>query len=804
MPIKSTYFLVPIFLLLTLITLRAQDYAISLEVLDQATGLPLESAEVAIQPCACGGITNPSGRFSIQLPENTYSLSISYIGYGTEVRTITLNKSLVLKVQLSEEQEQLSEVIVRAKRISDNIELPQMGALQIQTQELKKMPSGLGEVDVLRSMTLLAGVNNAGEISNGLSVRGGALDQNLLLLDNAPVFNPTHLFGLFTVFTPDMLSSVDLYRANIPARYGGRTTSVLDIKVKNPYVDKFKLNGGVGIVSSRLALETPLIKDKLMLTFGGRGGFTDFLLPVVSKRLKDTKAKFYDATLKLLYLPNESDQITFTGFFSKDFYQLDLITKIQNINAENNQYDFQTLNGTLNWRHSFSETSNLRTFLVMSDYSPKTIFPEVDNDNQIEFESKINYLSLSSEYSKEISSELNYYFGIQGNKYQISPGELLPGSANSVTGVKLDQENSYEFAGYGNLNFSPVKNVALSAGFRLNHYVMVGPFTQAQFNQETGVLTGTTVFEKGAGVKTYNGLEPRLGANVKLDETTSLKVSYAKLNQYLQNVYNSTTPLPTSRWKTADPTIKPQSSDTYGFGIYKNFDDNEIEVGLEGYYRDSKNNLTYKPGADFFLEQYLERDVIQGEGKAYGVEFSLRKPRGKVNGWVNYTWSRSLLRSENERLADRVNNNQWYPSDFDRPHVVNGTVNFEGDKYNTWSFNFTGQTGRPFTVANSVFVLENIDVPIFIDRNNARLKPYHRLDFSWKVKYGSNPNRKWVGDWTFTIYNLYGRRNPFNQYYTQRQTGVDADVFLGNPLGTYELSIMNSPLFAITYNFAFN
>ena len=792
-----------VFTVLCSSTIEAQEFLLVVEVIDELTQQPLESAEIIIDQCSCGGITNNNGIFSINLPQNSYSVHINYIGFKSETANVNLISRKKIIINLVEEQEQLSEVVVRAKRINDNLELPQMGALQLKTQELKKIPSGLGEADVLRSMTLLAGVNNAGEISNGLSVRGGALDQNLLLLDNAPVFNPTHLFGLFSVFTPDVISSVDLYRANIPARYGGRITSVLDLKVKNPYVDKFKLSGGIGIVSSRLNIETPIIKDKLMMTLGGRAGLTDFLLPLVSERLKDTKAKFYDSTLKLLYLPTEDDQITFTGFYSKDFYQLDLITQIQNINAKNNQYDFKTLNGTLNWRHSFNDKSNLRTFLVMSDYSPKTIFPEVDNPNEIVFESKINYQSFASEFSKEIKSNLDYYVGVQANKYQIRPGELRPGNGNSVVAVSLAEENSYEFSGYGNVNFKPVTNVAISAGLRFSHYVLVGPYRQAQLDQTTGLLLGVTDFEKGAGVKTYNGLEPRLGANIKLNETTSIKASYARLNQYLQNVYNSTTPLPTSRWKTSDSNIKPQISDTYGLGIYKNLGNNEVELGLEGYYRDSKNNLTFKPGADFFLEEFLERDVIQGEGRAYGVEFSIKKSSGKVNGWLNYTWSRSLLRSDNENLGDRINNNNWYASDFDRPHVVNSTINFEGDKYNTWSFNFTGQTGRPYTVANSVFKLENIDVPIFIERNNARLRPYHRLDFSWNIKYGEKVNKRWIGDWTFTIYNVYSRRNPFNIYYSQRQPGVDADVFLGSPLGSYELSILNSPLFALTYNFVF-
>jgi hypothetical protein len=791
-------------LMLSSFVMSAQEYTLAFEVIAEDTGNPLQDAQIAIMPCNCGGVTNDAGRLSLELPEDTYSINVSFIGYKDDVRTLVLNKRTALVVKLAAAEEQLSEVIVRAKRRLDNVETPQMGALQINAQTLKKLPAAVGEFDVLRGMTLVAGVNNAGEVSNGLSVRGGSLDQNLLLYDYAPVFNPTHLFGLFSVFTPDMISTVDLYRANIPSRYGGRITSVLDVKVKNPYVDKTKFSGGIGLVSSRLNLETPLIKDKLMLNIGARAGLTGFLIPLLSERLKNTKANFYDSTMKLLYLPTENDQISLTGFYSKDFYQLDLISQIGNINAENNQYDLRTLNGTLNWTHTFGDESNLRNILVYSNYTPKTIFPEQDNDNEIKYTAKINYLSYISEFSKKVNNEFYYFAGVQANQYKISPGALDPGNGNSIEPVTLETETSYEIGTYANVNWNPTENIALSGGLRFNHFVFVGPFVEATFDDVSGILVDATIFEKGDGVKTYNSLEPRLGANLKLGENTSLKASYARTNQYLQNIYNTTTPLPTSRWKTADPNIKPQSADTYGFGIYQNLADNEIELGIEGYYRESENNLTYKPGADFFLEEFLERDVVQAKGQAYGVELSFKKPRGKINGWFNYTYSRSLLQSQNKKLADRVNNNKQYASDFDRPHVFNGTINFEGGKWNTLSFNFTAQSGRPYTVANSVFAIDEINVPIFIERNNARLRPYHRLDFSWKIKYGKNPNRKWKGDWTFTIYNLYGRRNPFNLYYQQRQGSVDSEVFLGSPLGTYELSILNSPLFAVTYNFVFD
>ena len=782
----------------------AQEHTVSFQILENVTNKPIEDVQIVLTPCACGGITDNNGEFNITLPEKTYNARISFIGFRTIEKDILLNQDVTLRLTLSEEQEQLSEVILRAKRVSDQLETAQMGAVKMTSLELEKMPAAIGEVDLLRGMTLLPGVNNAGEISNGLSIRGGSLDQNLLLYDFAPVFNPTHLFGLFSVFTPEAISSVDLYRANIPARYGGRTTSVLDVKVKNPYVDKLKLSGGIGLVSSRLSLETPIIKDKLLLYAGTRAGFTDFLLPIVSKRLEKTKARFYDHTIKLLYIPTDKDQISFTNFYSKDFYQLDLIAQIQNINAKSNQYDFKTLNNTLNWTHSFNENSSLRTVLLNSKYTPKTLFPESDNNNVIEYESQVNFLSIFSEYNEKINDRIDYYAGIQGNKYKIKPGKLDPGSANSVLQVSLDEENSYELSAYTNVNWNPIEPLTLSGGLRFTNFTFVGPYKQATFDENTGEITSVTEFDKGDKVKTYNALEPRLGANFKISKNTSVKASYARLNQYLQNIYNSTTPLPTSRWKISDPNIEPQRSDTYSVGLYQNLDNNNLELGVEGYYRNSDNNLTYKPGANFFLEEFLERDVVQAKGEAYGVEFSLKKPNGNVNGWLNYTWSRSFLKTEGVKLADRVNNNLWYPSDFDRPHVFNGTVNLEGDKYNTLSFNFTAQTGRPYTIANGYFSLEGIDVPVYLERNNARLKDYHRLDLSWKIKYSKKLNRRWVGDWTFTVYNLYSRKNQYNIYYTQRNGNLNSDVFGGSPLGSYELTIMNSPIFSLTYNFVFD
>jgi len=801
---KTTFsYLLFLVLYITSMNVYGQDFDLTIKLKNSLTNEPLPNANIFIMPCSCGGASNENGELTIKLKQGEYTVRTSYVGFNENLQNIVLEEDTIIEVFLEEENEVLSEVVVRAKKRNELLESPQMGVLQLNAQEIKKMPAALGEFDVLRSVTLMPGVNNSGEISNGISVRGGSLDQNLLLYDYAPVFNPTHLFGLFSVFTPDALSSVDIYRANIPARYGGRSTSVLDIKVRNPYVDKFKLSGGVGLVSSRLTVETPLVKDKLMVMAGIRAGLSDFLLPIFSERLKNTKARFYDSTIKLLYLPTDKDQISFTGFYSKDFYQLDLITKVENINAENNQYDFKTLNGTLNWSHTFNEKVSLKTIFVTSNYSPKNIFPELENTNEIEYKSGIHYLSLISEVSKKVSDKLDYYTGVQLNNYKINPGELDPGLSNGVLPVNLLEENSYELSGYANANWKPKRNLTLSAGLRYNYFQFNGPYVLNNYDEAGEVVIESNFIEKGKKVKSYNNLEPRLGVNFKIDESTSVKASYANANQYLQNVYNSTTPLPTSRWKTSDSFIKPQSSNAYGLGVYKDLKNNEIEVGVEGYFRSSKNNLTYRPGADFFLAESIEQSVAQVEGKAYGVELSFKKKVGNVNGWLNYTWSRSLLRSDEENLSNRINNNNWFSSDFDRPHIINASVNIIADKYNTVSFNFTGQTGRPYTIANGVFEFEDINVPIFLERNNDRLPTYHRLDFSWKVSYSKKKNPRWVGDWTFTVYNVYGRKNAYSRFYSQRDGNLDKDFFGGFPLGSNQLEVSNSPILALTYNFTF-
>ena len=796
------YFFVCI-LILTL-PLKAQEYDLTLYVTDFETGKPLSSLTVLINSSSGSGITSSEGVFSTSLPEKEYTLSLEYTGYKNKQLIIDLKKDTLISVKMNVFEEQLSEVVVLAKKMNENVETPQMGVFNITAKELVKIPSAFGEFDVLKSITLMAGVNNAGDVSNGISVRGGSLDQNLMLYDSAPVFNPTHLFGLLSVFTPDVISNVSMYQANIPSKYGGRISSVMDIKVKNPYVNKLKISGGIGLLSSRINLTTPLIKDKLFLLAGARAGFTDILFPIFVKRLENTKANFSDGTVKLLYLLNEDNQLSYTYFKSNDFYQLDLISTIENINAKSNQYDFGTSNHTLSWIYNFKNNTSLKSSIIHSIYSPMNLFPENDSDNVITFKSNVKYISAQTEFVDIRNEKLDYSIGLQTKNYIIEPGSLFPGKGNSITPITLNEEVSIDFSTYFNLNWNPQPNLSISAGLRHTIFNFLGPYDLAQYN-DSGYQTSITSFDKNKSVISYNNLEPRLGASIKIGENSSLKASYARINQYIQNIYNTSTPLPTSRWKTSDFYIKPQLSDTFGFGFFQNFNSLGLEFSAESYYRSTNNTLTYKPGADFFLAEFIERELIQGKGRNYGLEITLKKPSGKLSGFINYTWARSLLKTDEQQTKNKINSNKWYPSEFDRPHTFNATLSYESDLYNEYSFNFTAQSGRPYTIANGVFELGDLKVPIYLERNNAVFPTYHRLDFSWKISYSKVRNTRLKGDWIFTLYNLYGRKNPFNIYYAPRDGTSDNGLLFGSsPFGAYDLSIINSAIISLTYNFVFN
>ncbi|MEM9884922.1 MAG: TonB-dependent receptor [Bacteroidota bacterium] len=776
-----------------------QKVKLNLKIKDAKTEKAVGFTSIFITPCNCGGTADENGLLSIALKRGAHQIISSILGYESDTSLVELKKDMNFTISLAAQGYDLEQVTVVGSDNRANVERTQMGVQQLTATQLQSLPTAIGEVDVLRALTMLPGVGSAGEASNGLSIRGGSLDQNLVLYDDAPIFNPTHLFGLFSVFSPEAVSEVELYRANVPAKYGGRIASVVDVKAKNPDLQDFKMTGGVGFVSSRLAVETPIVKDKLGVLASVRAAHNDFLFRYLD-RLKNTKANFVDGTFKLNWKAGERDNFTWTTFYSRDFYQLDINSNINNITASSNQYRYTTWNNTLNWIHSFRDGAFLQTHLVNSEYDPKILFPQTELDNTITYQSAIRYRSLLSEYSKNYNNQFSFSTGIQALQNLLSPGELLPGREENIEAVALEQENALELSAFADATWEASGAFAISAGLRFTQFLLLGAFEEAIYNDPfLSDFAGVNQFGAGEVVQTYNGLEPRIGLRWKLSPRTSVKASYALTRQYLQNIYNSTTPLPTSRWKTADRYIQPQSANTYSLGLYQNINSDQIAMSVETYFRSVDNVLDYKQGADFFLQSFIEQDVIQGKGRSYGVELSFQKPIGKLNGWFNYTWSRSLRQFASEDVLSSINNGEWFASDFDRPHVFNSTLNFQENEFNTFSLNFTYQTGRPYSAANAVFTVDNVNVPIFLERNNARLPAYHRLDFSWRIhNITTKTDKRWKGDWIFTVYNLYGRKNPFNWYY-----GNASNSSSRNGLGAFQLSIFSTAVVSLAYSFVF-
>lgn len=796
------------FLVFLSASLTAQNIDLRITTTDAVTKAPLPFVNLQVEGTTVAGTTDENGEITLSVPTGQIALLASFLGYESARRELTVsNTQSKIILALEPTAARLETVTVSSSDAGDRLERPVMGVERLTIDEIKILPVALGEVDVFRGLQLLSGVSSAGEASNGLSVRGGSIDQNLVLFDGAPVFTPTHLFGLFSVFTPDAVGSVDLYRANIPAQFGGRISSVLDVKSRNPKSDNFKMQGGLGLVSSHLSVETPLTKNKkLKLLAAGRVGFSDFLFRVV-ERLKNTKSRFYDGTIKLRYTANDNNIFTVSGFYSRDFYQIDLLNRFGNIIADQNQNDYFTLNGTADWLKVFNERASLLTRIVSSNHVPQVLFPQRDSEATVAYQSQIRYKSVQSTLRYQSDSGHRLSGGVQLVRYDVNPGELDPGGATGVLPVRLDNEQALEASLFAEDEWTVSKKLKISAGLRYVRFAQLGSGDQRIYPAgELPVrenLLETRTYGGGQTMQTYGGFEPRLGLSYQLSPTTSFKAAYALTRQYLQNIYNATTPVPSSRWKVADNNIGPQRAELFSAGLYLTPGEGRFEYVVEGYYRDIANLLEYRPGADFFLNPAVETDILRGTGRAYGVELGVKKRKGKLTGGVNYAYARSENRVPGNDFLSSVNRGQWYNGYFDQPHTFNTNLTLDDGRTNRVSVNLVVQSNRPFTAPNGFVTIDDQPIPLFLERNNDRLPVYHRLDFSWTITNPKMIKKRWVGEWTLTVYNLYGRDNAFNIYYQPREGGANADIFGSSPLASYKLTIFGSPIVSLSYNFKF-
>lgn len=763
---------------------------------ETGTNKPISGASVFLTETRRGVTTDKDGFYNLTVSKGSYTLLISHVGYLRFEQKITVPPDRTLNnISLSPDTQLLDEVTVKTESADRNVKKVEMGVTQLSIQSIIKMPALMGEVDIVRSLLLLPGVTTVGEGATGINVRGGSVDQNLVLLDDAPIYNSSHLMGFFSVFNPDAVRDVTLQKGSLPARYGGRTSAVLDVRTKEPDAEKLRLSGGVGLISNRLGIEGPIAGRKLTFLADTRLAINNFLFKAGPTNIRDVKASFYDITAKIKYLPNERNTVYLSGYISDDRMLLpsDSLLSVD-VSATQTGFDYQTANGSLKWTHTFSNRLILNLSAVVSRYRAATTVP--DSSNKFRLQSEL--LSKIGKAELNYQTDLHHWsFGIQATHYHLEPNTLTPGPVSTVLPVHLPVEQGLEAGLYAEDEITLNEKMSLIAGLRYSQFLFLGP-TELRTYAPNGprrpeTLASQEAIGSGAVAQSYGGLEPRLAFRWALKTDRSLKFAYTRTRQYLQLITNSTAALPTSRWKMSDNHIRPQIADQLSAGYFRNFQNDTYEVSAEVYYRRIQHAIDYRDGAKLLLNPTPETDLVQGRGRAYGIELMAKKNKGFLTGWVSYAYMRTLLLVDGQYAGERINNGNWYPANYDKPHSVNVLAIYRPSLKFTFSTNYTYSTGRPMTVPYAKARVNNqITLPVYLDRNQQRIPDYHRLDVS--LTWEKNPARKtrfWYS-WTFSVYNLYARKNAYSVFYRFASY---------SPGSANKLAIFGSAIPSLTYNF---
>lgn len=760
-----------------------QKFTLSGSIAESSSNETLIGVTVAIPELSTGVTTNEYGFYSITLPEGTYTILISYLGFEDILQEITLTENRRIDYSLEEEAEQLEEVVVTENVEKMDIRKPQMSVNTLSVGTIKKIPVILGEADVIKSILLLPGVTNAGEGASGFNVRGGAADQNLILLDEAIIFNSSHLFGFFSVFNPDAIKDVKLYKGGIPARYGGRVSSVLDIFQKEGNSKEFKMNGGIGAVASRLLIEGPIKKDKAAFLIGGRASYAHLFLPLFDV---DNTAYFFDLNTKLNYRLNDKNNIFLSGYFGRDVFGIN----DSFVNTYGNTV------GNFRWNHLFSDKLFSNLSLIYSDYYYGLKLDFVG----FNWNSGIRNFNIKYDLKHYATDKLQVNYGVNNVYYQFNPGKIEPSNAESgIVEEQLIQKYANEFAAYIDFEHRVSDNLSLGYGLRFSHFMRLG-------QDELNVYTNNNPVEfdpflliykeaepidvinpgRGTTISNFSNFEPRASLSYTLNETSSIKASYTRLAQYLHLLSNTSSPTPLDVWTPSGPFTKPQLLDQYAFGYFKNLKDGDYSVETEVFYKDVQNRIDYIDGANLIANNAIEQVILNGEARAYGLEFLLRKNEGKLQGWLAYTLSKSEQRTPGRastaddgrsNLESGINFGNWYNTPYDKTHDVSLFVNYDFNEKWSVSSNFTYQTGQPTNYPIGQFEFQSLTVPYYDLRNTQRLPAYNRLDLSATLIPRKNKNKKIKGEWVFSLYNVYNRRNAASINFRQNDdTGVNEAV----------------------------
>ncbi|RKS92263.1 outer membrane receptor protein involved in Fe transport [Flavobacterium limicola] len=754
-----------------------EKFTLSGTIIDANSNETLIGVNVVIPELKTGVTTNEYGFYSITIPKGNYTVQISYLGYLTISESISLNQNIKNNFNLFSNETALQEVIITDNKTKIDIKKPEMSVNKLSISAIKKMPVVLGEVDVLKSILLLPGVTNAGEGASGFNVRGGGADQNLILLDEATIFNSSHVFGFFSVFNPDAIKDLKLYKGGIPARYGGRASSVLDIYQKDGNSKGFHVNGGIGLISSRILAEGPLVKDKGSFLIGGRSSYAHLFLKL-SEEQKDNSAYFYDLNMKLSYKLDTNNSLYLSGYFGRDVFSLN--------KSFTNIYGNATLN--LRWNHLFSEKLFSNLSLIYSDY-----YYGLDLDFVgFQWDSGIRNYNIKYDFKNYISDKFKLNYGVNGIYYEFNPGTIKPSDENSgINFAQLDKKYAFEPALYINADHEISDRIALSYGLRYSMFYRLGQSTvniyadnnPVTFNSELQIYEkatpiGTKFYDRNKVMQSYNYLEPRFSLAYQINDEQSIKASYNRMVQYLQLISNTSSPTPLDVWTPSDSFIKPQIADQVALGYFKNFNDDMYSLEIETYYKEVQNRLDYIDGADLIANKAIEQVILNGQLRSYGLEVMFRKNEGKFNGWISYTLSKSEQQTPGRTSVETgINNGQWYNSVYDKLHNVAITTSYNLNE--KWSFgaNFALQTGQPVTYPVGQYDYLGINVPSYGLRNENRLPAYHHLDIAATLTPKSNKDRQWKGEWVFSIYNLYNRKNAASINFRQNvDTGTNEAV----------------------------
>lgn len=762
-------------------------YTLSGHITDLKDDKHLADITVKVKNSTISTITNSAGFYSLKLPVGLATIEIESILYNNTSRKIMIYSNGTLDFSIIEKINQLKEVVVKGKN-TQNIRTAITGVTTIEAEGIKTVPLVLGERDVLKIALTLPGIKTAGEGSSGFNVRGGKEDQNLMLLDNGTIYNPAHLFGFFSSLNPYTINKVDIYKGGIPSEFGGRLSSVFDITSKNGNTEKFSGEGGIGPVTSNLTASIPVVKGKASLLVGGRATYSDWILRSLDdENLKNSQASFYDLFAKYTHKINKNNSIEGTAYYSKDKYSI----------TPDSLYQYSNSLISLKWKHAYNEKTSSEFNVTNSEYKFRIDYESV-NPESFTFKYKINETQASLKFNTEFNNKHRFTYGIASKLYRVNPGEIKPNDPSSlVTPLKIDDEKGLESALFFSDKYKITEKLLLDIGARYSFYATLGESTQKIYQDGVPKTPSTVVEEKTYGnnkvITNYGGFEPRVALRYIFDESLFVKAGFDKNYQYIHLLTNNTTQSPTDTWKLSDINVKPESGLQYSLGIFKKLDYKDIELSLEGYYKTSQNILDYKVGANLLLNENLETELLQGKGKAYGIEFLLKKSTGRLNGWIGYTYSRTFIKLDSQFNDEKVNNGAFFPTNFDKPHDVSIVMNYKITHRYSFSSNFVYQTGRPITYPIGKYSYNGAEYTLYSDRNKYRIPDYYRLDIGINIEGNHKIKKLAHSFWNISVYNVLGRNNPYSIFFVTNQGQVKA----------YQTSIFSVPIPTITYNFKF-